>query len=237
MTIPWEAVGHWPVRGCVAGGAVLLVGRLVVRWPGSRPGGRGSGRRRSWPPCWPSRCPESGLVARVTGPGSERRARAPHRVAKGRPREPQCPDVRLADARSRPFSWCAVRPGRAPASHGELGPPVMGPEPNGRRWRQAGIGQAPSAAATAPAWHCPLSDDGLARARGLGLCLIAGGFLVRLTWATRPGPAVAKAQAAPGGRRRSSAGWPSPGLPAGRTAGLGPPGRPCLLRGRPPAEC
>ena len=30
MTIPWEAVGSWPVRALVAGGALLLAGRLLV---------------------------------------------------------------------------------------------------------------------------------------------------------------------------------------------------------------
>ena len=30
MTIPWEAVGSWPVRVLVTGGAVLLVGRVLV---------------------------------------------------------------------------------------------------------------------------------------------------------------------------------------------------------------
>src|SRR5436305_871667 len=30
MTVPWEVVGLWPVRALVAGGAVLLFGRLLV---------------------------------------------------------------------------------------------------------------------------------------------------------------------------------------------------------------
>ena len=42
MTTPWEAVGLWPVRAMLAGGVVLLAGRLALMALTKQPA------RRAW---------------------------------------------------------------------------------------------------------------------------------------------------------------------------------------------